>query len=98
MHHLPSIKETTIAVALRKVRQALKIAVNYLKHNAIKCILNHYLYEFYPTSKDELELLSELEVQIGSNFTVKHRLVLRTHTLPIRSVRKVNYSVDKVAQ
>ena len=76
----------------------MKIAVNYLKHNAIKCILKHYLYELQPTSIDELELLPELEVQIGRNFSVKHRLVLRTHTRPHQVRRKANYGVDKVAQ
>ena len=89
---------STAGEATRKVRVAIQRAIINLKHNGIRSLLNYSFYEIMPTTKNQLAFLPELELQIGDDTMVKHKLTLHTHTQPELSVHKSHFSSDRIAR
>ena len=90
--------DSGIYQALVKVRTAIQRAVSHLRHNGVRSLLDHSLYEIMVVSKEQLRLLPELELRIGDDLTVKFRMALRTFTLAKMNVRRSCYSVDRLAR
>ena len=56
--------------SLKTVHERLRIKLSSLRHQGIQSMLRSALVELSPETRDQLELLPQLEVQVGNSLTV----------------------------